>query len=612
MALIRGTVVWGQIPLWFSGYEMMNQQVSFNGAYLVSANTPMIYQILWNAPVSASLPEVNEMYVPAANTDVVNVIFNVYATTKFPTPSASLSDWTLLGRVKKSRDIPNTNVVDGGTAIGQRFTVDISRMVADQLSYSLVPIGKGSWQNQEYGGMNGGVQKQDNVTEAISPYNVTENGTYRAITVTATIEMLNSLGEVVTSTTTISQSPVVRAINSVPNFDDNIYYDQMRIINQNEPTQTSPRRALTNCPNVTYNASTPAFMKSVNIYSQADFLYFYVKNIYPAADSNEFYNRYEVYGQAYEADGTAGIAFVLGSSWKNSLGTVGIFSDISHSFQKQSALSFKQDQNQVCVQNVSVGYINDNAYNPHLTDYPYGGVNNPSVNPIVDDTSYFKVYVRGIYWDGSAFQTQRHSSTYWYSINREDNSNKFKKQLFQNVTFHWLNSQGGIDTYVARRDIMESITAEKSLMETKLPNRRYMQDDADTSGAIAAGDYYSDTMRGFDTYRGGTEVLSVSAKIKESVYTEPLGDIEARWLREIFASPNVWIEDDSAFNNETDYLADAPYHMRQMNPTLRPQNIIYKPIIITNSEVVSLDQAKGLVQYNIEYTHSQGVLTQRN
>ena len=149
-------------------------------------------------------------------------------------------------------------------------------------------------------------------------------------------------------------------------------------------------------------------------------------------------------------------------------------------------------------------------------------------------------------------------------------------------------------------------------METKLPNRRYMQDDANQSGAIAAEDYYSDTMRGFDTYRGGSEVLSVNARIKESAYTEPLGDIEARWLREIFSSPNVWIEDVTAFNNETDYLSDAPYHELQMNSSLRPQATIYKPVIITNSEVVSLDQANGLVKYNIEYTHSQGVLTQRN
>lgn len=612
MAAIRGTVVWGQIPLWFSGYEMINQQVSFNGAYLVSANTPMTYQVIWTAPVSGSLPQVDEMYVPAANTDVVNVIFNVYATTKFPTPSSSLGDWTLLGRIKKSRDIPNTNVVNGTIPLSQSFTVDVSRMVADQLSYSLVPVGKGSWQNQEYGGMNGGVQKQDNITESISPYNVTENGTYRTITVTATIEMLNSSGEVVTSTTTIAQAPAVRAINSVPNFSDNIYYDQMRILNKNIPTQTSPRRALTNCPNVTFDESTPAFKKSVNFWSQADFLQFYVKDVVPVADPAELYNRYEVYGQAYNYDGTLGLDFVLGSEWENSQGTVGIYSDISHSFQKQtgSVLTFANVQNQPCVQNVSAGYINDHAYEATgQGDYPYTGA---IINPITSDTDYYKLYVRGAYWNGTTFITQRHSSIYYYSINREDNSNKFNKQLFQNVTFHWLNSQGGIDTYTARRDIMESITAEKSLMETKLPNRRYMQDDANQSGAIAAEDYYSDTMRGFDTYRGGSEVLSVNARIKESAYTEPLGDIEARWLREIFSSPNVWIEDVTAFNNETDYLSDAPYHELQMNSSLRPQATIYKPVIITNSEVVSLDQANGLVKYNIEYTHSQGVLTQRN
>lgn len=608
MAAIRGTVVWGQIPLWFSGYEMSNQQVSYNGNYLVSANEPMIYQVMWTTTTGGVI---NEMYVPAVNGDVVNVIFKVYSTTQYPTPSSSLSDWELLGEIKKSRDIPNTNVVNGTIPNSQRFTVDISRMVADQLSYSLVPIGKGSWENQEYGGMNGGVQKQDNITEAISPYNVTENGTYRCIKVIASIEMLNANGVIETSSTSVSATPSVRVINSVPDYSSNPYYNQMRVLQKWGVSPSSPKRAMTNCPNVTpYTTDTPAYMKSVDPTNQADFLYFYVKEAYDGDDDTDWYNLYEVYGQAYNKDGSTGLSFVLGSNWKNSLGTTAICSDISHNFQKYTATSFEHNQSQTCVQNVAPAYINTHAYAPQSANYPYA----TSRTPITDDTAYFRVYVRGNYYSqvDSAWKVVRHSSVYWYSINREDNSDKRNKQLFQNVTFHWLNTAGGIDTYTARRDIIESISSDKSLMETKLPGRRYMQDDADASGAIAIGSYYNDTMRGFDTYRGGTEVLSVNANIKNSAYTEPLGAVEAKWLREIFQSPNVWIEESTAFNNETDYQADAPYHMNAMNPTLRPASIIYKPVIITNSEVVSLDQEKGLVKYNIEYTHSQGIPTQRN
>ena len=148
MATIRGYATWGQIPLWFSTYEMYNQQVSFNGNYLVSANTPMIYQVIWTAPAAPPLDQVDEMYIPAADGDVMNIVFSVYATTEFPTPSFSISDWELLGSIRKSRDIPNTNIVTGTMPISQSFTVDVSRLVANELSYSLVPIGKGSWQSQ--------------------------------------------------------------------------------------------------------------------------------------------------------------------------------------------------------------------------------------------------------------------------------------------------------------------------------------------------------------------------------------------------------------------------------------------------------------------------------
>ena len=616
MATINGYATWGQIPLWYSGYEMINQQVSFNGNYLISANTPMIYQVIWTAP------GIDEMSIPSTD-DVINIVFSVYATTEFPTPGVSLSDWQLLGRIRKSRDIPNTNIVTGTVPNSQSYTVDVSRLVADELSYSLVPIGKGSWQSQAYGGMNGGSPKQDNITEAISPYNVTANGMYRTITVKAEIEQLNADGEVVDSTsavyldsahTTTGNAPAVRVLNSVPSFSENIYNDQMRILDELEPSLNDPKQALTNCPNSNWEDSTPSYMKSVNFYNNADFLYFYVKHAYPGDVPLEYYNRYEVYGQAYDADGSVGIDFVLGSEWENSLGTIGIFSDISHSFEKNSATSFKHDQNQPCVQNVSCDYINSHAYNPTTTDYPYGGALNPAVVPITDDTAYYKLYVRGVFYDNTpgAWKTNRHSAIYWYAINREDASNKFKKQLFQNVTFHWLNAQGGIDTYTARRDILESISVSKSLMETRLPNRRYMQDNADSGGAIAANEYINDTMRGFDTYRGGTEVLSSNAKENASAYTEPLTAVEARWLREIFASPNVWVEESTAFNTQTLYRHDAAYHMFNLNPTIRPATTIYKPIIITNTEAVSLDQANGLVKYNIEYTYSQGILTQTN
>lgn len=220
------------------------------------------------------------------------------------------------------------------------------------------------------------------------------------------------------------------------------------------------------------------------------------------------------------------------------------------------------------------------------------------------------VYVRGNYNTNvnNIWEAVRHSNVYWYSINDEE-----QKSVYENIRFHWLNTVGGIDSYTATRNVMESISVSKSLMETKLPNRRYMQDNVDSSGtALASSAYYSDTMRGYDTYRGGTEVLSSDAKANNSVYTEPLNSVEAKWLREIFQSPNVWIEEKTDSSDQENYEMDAAYLMNQLNPDLRPATSIYKPVILTNSEIVSLDQEKGLVMYNIEYTESQGILTQRN
>jgi hypothetical protein len=607
---IRGTVIYGQQPIWGSGDDMYNQQESFNGNYLVSANMPIIYQVIWK---TTSGTIIDEMSIPTAEGDVVNALFRVFGTSKYPTPTGLNANWDFIGEIRKSRDIPNNNIVNGTIATGQRFTIDIQRMVADQLSYSLVPIGKGSWETSDWGGMNGGKQKQDNVTEAVSPYNVTANGCYRTIQVYVDFEVLDANGELVLASNNLASADKIRVINSVPSFSENPYLNQMRVLNRNAPSVTSRRRAMTNCPNSTRIVdSAPEYMLPLNPTSQSCNLYFYVKEALNGSDDTDFYNLYEVYGQAYNKDGSVGANFVLGSNWNNSAGTDIICSDISHTFQLQGATAFKHNQNQVAVQNVAPDYINSHAYAPQNSIYPYS----TTVTPITANTSHYRVYVRGNYntnvGSPNVWEAKRHSSVYWFSINREDNSNSDKKELFQPITFHWLNTAGGIDTYIARRNVVEAISSNKSFMETKLPNRFFMQDDTSGGTALGTGDYYNDGMRGWNTYQGGTEVLSVDAKINGSAYTEPLTAVESKWLREILQSPNVWIEERSAFVEEEDYRADAAYHLQSLNTYLRPDKTMYKPVIITNSEVVSLDQEKGLVMFNIEYTESQGVLTQRN
>ena len=56
-------------------------------------------------------------------------------------------NWKTIGTVKKSRDIANRRYETGLVAGGHRFTIDVSQLVSDELSYSLCPINKGTWQS---------------------------------------------------------------------------------------------------------------------------------------------------------------------------------------------------------------------------------------------------------------------------------------------------------------------------------------------------------------------------------------------------------------------------------------------------------------------------------
>ena len=57
---------------------------------------------------------------------------------------------------------------------------------------------------------------------------------------------------------------------------------------------------------------------------------------------------------------------------------------------------------------------------------------------------------------------------------------------------------------------------------------------------------------------------------------------------------------------------DATEMGNKMNPYLRPSTKEYIPVIITNSDIDTVDQKRGLVTFNIEYTLAHKVITQRN
>tara|TARA_B100001758_G_scaffold246954_1_gene263337 strand:- start:1075 stop:3162 length:2088 start_codon:yes stop_codon:yes gene_type:complete len=664
--------------------------------YLVSANVPKRYQVRWEGA------GVNESYTPTKTAgtlttgDIVNMVFYVYGTTQYVDGAypASLNNWDLVAKIKKSRDLANKKYNNDGSILNnQRFTVDISQLCQDILSYSLVPIGKGTWQSSLWGGMNGGQTKQDNVTQSVSEYNVTPNGTYRHIRVVAKPEIILSNGLITEATNTVTFNDIA-VINSVGQFErDSIFYYNQYTIQKSPANSSNPRGFLSFCPNFT-QASSVALRKNVRTDDEAEWLYWWQRNMGETADQT---TKARLKVETFTSNGSAQNTMYL-SDFNSNLDT-----------ETVSGLEvFRVNQKKMCVQNVSPSFINANAqddggntltnqidsstsyYRTHLeyvnaedniiingtfdTDTDWGKGTGWSINTttkiaecdgsqsagtqltqtglsFTNGVTYKVTYtltvsagsVKAAFRGGTSVDgaSRTTSGTYtenlvaltgnnsfrmiantdfigtvdnisvqanpttvrateyrYYNIDRED-----AKLPYDFVRFHWLNRMGGIDSYTAKRSVVESISVNRDTIENKSSDRTWYQNSLDGTGAtIADADYISNTMRGGNLYKGGREVLNVNANRNNSVYTEPLNKSTAQWLEEIMTSPNVWIEMDT----------DATARGNTINPYQRPSTKEYIPVIITNGSAETVNQEAGLVSFNIEYTLAHKVQTQRN
>jgi len=565
MATINGTIQQSFSPV---SFQQSAKNLSFDGDsrsnYLVSANVPKRYQIIWSGA------GVNESYTPTktASTstrgDIVNMVFYVYATTQFTDDEyIHLNNWDLVAKIKKSRDLANKKYNnDGSILVDQRFTVDISQVCQDILSYSLVPINKGTWQSSLWGGMNGGQTKQDNVTQSVSDYNVTPNGAYRHIRVVARPEVILSTGLITEATNEIT-FPTIAVINSVHQFET----DEVLLYNRFLIGQISGG-FLSYCPNNNNSAvDKPALVKSTRVDETAEWLYFYIR--LARISSSTMIERVNL-------------------KIKTSDGNTFYVDDFASNLDYDAANSqYYERQNKMCVQNVSIDYLNNNAKQQDGSAY--------TGNKITDSTDTYYISLYFVKVGGSE---QRMTERRWYKVDRED-----AKLPYDFVRFHWLNRMGGIDSYTAKRNVAESISVNRDTIETKSADRTWYQSSKDGSGsALANSDYISNTMRGGNLYKGGREVLNVNANRNNSVYTEPLNKSTAKWLEEIMTSPNVWIEMDT----------DATARGNTVNSYQRPSTKEYIPVIITNGSAETVNQEAGLVSFNIEYTLAHKVQTQRN
>ena len=601
---INGATSWGIVPYDDDTSNLATMSYDYRKNFLKSANDPLRYQIQWfDGGITEGTEPSKDNWTgatPDASTgagDLVNVIFKIYTTTDnsltYPT------SWDLIGTIKKSRDIANKKYLGGGVPSGHRFTIDISQLVADQLSYSLVPIDKGTWQGSAWGGMNGGLTMQDNVIggaaaagSAISAYNVSPNGTFRKLRMTTTYEVINGDGDLVTSSET-SISNEISVINSVNQFgNDDVYYYVIYNIGLNG----AKGNFLTRCP----NSDAYDFKKPVRLDEQAEWLQFYVQRT----------TLYEIRGvglddlvgalglkiATYLSDGTLENEFYLRD-----------FEDNMSTLTTGSGYTYPEDyQNSTFVQNVSPDYIinggnvwsSTSSRTVSPSNYPYWTAY--TGNTITASTAYYKVSLSkfGMY---SPYLEKNATYSSYYVIDREDENIPYGY-----VRFHWLNRMGGIDSYTAKRNVMEGLTINREVIERKSGDRTWGQADSyyngSTETSVDSAAYISDTMRGGDIYKGGREVTNVSADRVQSVYTEPLNKSTAEWLEEIMTSPNVWIEMDKKGTERNN----------TQNPYLRPSTKGYIPVIITNSDIETVSQENSLVKFNIEYTLAHKVVTQRN
>ena len=590
MAAINGTARWGIVPLNWDSSSLAIMSWTYRSNYLKSANDQLRYEIV----VSGG----GEGAEPSVEGDVVNVIFKV---------ETSVNDtyWTTIGTIKKSRDIANRRYNGGNAPAGHRFTIDVSQLVADQLSYSLCPINKGTWQSNLYGGMNGGLTMQDNVIDTdgigggspISLFNVSDNGTFRRLKVTATFEIIGSdanNGALETSTSAAKVAEVITVINSVNQFErDSLFYAKYTV-----DTSTG-YNFLTRCPNFSSGSISEDFKKPVRIDEQAEWLQFYIRRNYS----------YQINGSGSDTVGADAIKIVTTESdGSNNTFYLRDFEDNLLTFITDDGYTIPVNyQNQMFIQNISPSYIINSgnvwAKSNSRATYPYWSAY--TSNTITSNTIYYTAELVKIgMWN--PYTERVVSSSYKYTIDRESENIPYGF-----VRFHWLNSLGAIDSYTAKRDVVEGLTISRDVVERKSGDRTWYQADSGAvnsikesiSNSIQGNDsYISDTMRGGDIYKGGREVINVNAERVQSVYTEPLNKSVAKWLEEIMLSPNVWIEKDT----------EATKMGNTRNPYLRPSTKEYIPVIITNSDIETVNQENGLVRFNIEYTLSHKVQTQRN
>ena len=548
------------------GYGESDNQV------LVSCNSPMIYQLQWGQTL-ANIKNIMLESEYTAN-DVVNVIFDVYIGNEIGVSSnAGVGSMVLAGSLRKSRDLPyianegiNPEYASGNTLIDfHTFTVDISSIVKNYLTYTLTPILKGSPSSQF--AMSGNYN-----TNNLLDY-TSISGTDRIVDVRARFEIYEqdpSVSKKLIEAAGHKDLNAVGVINAAIQHTDKIGLNKYAFTNG---SLTASKKFLSNCPNDNFSYSTVESYKSIRLDDEGEYLswwqYRLANNGNPTYtyDMTDFY----MYIVTTESDGSSKTASLR--DFQETLGNdTGTFNSTwwASGYNPSTPYLYK-----VLSQNISPAFINS-----------------VTANTITSDTESYEVKL--ICSGGTLGASKRVSEGRFYRIDKET-----KNPAYDFVRFHWLNRMGGIDSYTAKRNITETVQANKIFFERKSPNPLYAQQ---YSSSNVYGFTTSRDPVGSDLYKPSVNTFSIEATRSNTVYTEPLNDVESKWLEEIITSPNVWIE----------LLTEAGDWNRDRNPESHPSQRDYFAVTINNSEVETVNQELGLVKFNLTYTMANGINTQSN
>ena len=566
--------------------------------YIHSANAPITLQVWWHKTGLTQSQEGTGTGGVRVAGDLVNVIFDIYeGTTAIKGSITTADDFKKICSIKKAKDISKVwsgRPDEEPTLGGHRFTIDISHICADLLSYSLIPNNIGTWgglndgntgptggmnsstQPNLYGGLNGQWVMEDIALTATtgtpSMYNLTANGAERRIRVRARFEVMKSDG-----TLEITDSPSYRAIsdfvviNSAPQWSDrhNLQDRVMTRYNGNN-------RFLTNSPNGSTSATASnTYFKKVRLNSQSEYLQWFQSSLSGTSVNDGFALRVD-YSATSNFSSTSTVYlvdFMMGGRARVSSGN-----NLYNSQYRQFA------------QNISPDWINKHNNGANIKSHSASYI----ANPITSTNKYYRV---SVVTSPASSSTQVKSSQYmYYELDLEDKGNWSDVLGYQDgVKFMWVNRLGGIDTYTAKRNISASVEVSQDIIKRRSPDRKFPNKSDNTIANNSVG---------ANIYPHSREALNTNANRSLTVYTDPITPVESIWLEEILTSPNVWVMQET---KGYDYL-----HGLGNTNEARPSDLGYMPVLITNSSSVLVDEEEGLVQMNIEFSESHEINTQRN